>query len=209
MGQDYKGGMWCPRCSKPTLGVKNKHGIRNAGSFLAAPVTMGWSLAATKIEHFVCPDCGGELQQTKGGKRLVSGSSFSPNRTIWNPEMASGCYTSVVEFDFPTDVVFRALTEAVPAIKGFRILDQNTTARPRYLTVATSPQIGQLGERASVSIIDVGPSTSGLSVSASSYTALGRPRTRTSSKNRKDVEVLIRATSDVLKRNGGRSRPDC
>jgi hypothetical protein len=61
MGQKMKGGMWCPQCNKPVMGIKNTHRIRNAFSVLAAPATAGASFAGSKVEGYMCPTCGGSV----------------------------------------------------------------------------------------------------------------------------------------------------
>jgi len=59
MGQEVNGAMWCDSCAKPVMGIRPTHGVRNTLSFLAAPSTLGMSLAGVKSDGFVCPTCGG------------------------------------------------------------------------------------------------------------------------------------------------------
>jgi len=68
MGQKTKGGMWCPSCQRPVMGVKNTHRVRNAGSVAGVMATGGLSLFAMKSERYVCPICGSRvvLRQPRG-----------------------------------------------------------------------------------------------------------------------------------------------
>jgi hypothetical protein len=65
MGQKTKGGMWCPECDRPVMGVKNTHRIRNAAGLLAAPATGALSLNGLKTEGYICPTCGGPVHTRK------------------------------------------------------------------------------------------------------------------------------------------------
>lgn len=65
MGQKTKGGMWCPACDTPVMGVKNMHRVRNTASVGLAPATAGLSLLGSKAEGYVCPTCGGRTRRKK------------------------------------------------------------------------------------------------------------------------------------------------
>ena len=67
MGQKTKGGMFCPTCNKPVMGVKNTHRIRNAVSVGGVIATSGLSLAGSKVEGYICPNCGSKVSPKHGG----------------------------------------------------------------------------------------------------------------------------------------------
>ena len=71
MGQKVKGGMWCPRCG-PVMGVKNTHKARNAGSALGELLLPGSALFSSKVEGYVCPNCGGRVRPEWMGKPKAS-----------------------------------------------------------------------------------------------------------------------------------------
>lgn len=66
MGQQTKGGMWCPACRKPVMGVRNSHRVRKGLGVLLVPVTGGTSAVAAKGEKYVCPNCGGQVKRKRG-----------------------------------------------------------------------------------------------------------------------------------------------
>lgn len=62
MGQKVKG-RYCPRCDASVLGVKNTHRIRNtaAGAMAASGGVVG-PLLVSKVEPYLCPNCGGPTE---------------------------------------------------------------------------------------------------------------------------------------------------
>ena len=68
MAQYTKGGMWCGRCGS-VMGVKNTHKVRNTGSVLGEFLLPGASLLGSKIEGYVCPNCGGRVHRAKPGQQ--------------------------------------------------------------------------------------------------------------------------------------------
>lgn len=61
MGQKVKGGLWCPSCNAPRMGVKNRHRVRNTASGILFPFTGGLSAYGGKRERYVCNVCGTSL----------------------------------------------------------------------------------------------------------------------------------------------------
>lgn len=61
MGQKMKGGLWCPSCQAPRMGVKNRHRVRNTFAAPLAVVSYGAALGAGKREKYVCTTCGTPL----------------------------------------------------------------------------------------------------------------------------------------------------
>lgn len=94
-------------------------------------------------------------------------------------------------------MVFKALTEALSSgLKGFKDPDVNSLAR--HVTVSTSVSAWSWGERVTISVTDAGPGKSAMSISSATKTMVGSATSH--SKNRKNVEALIRATTDALTR---------
>lgn len=106
--------------------------------------------------------------------------------------------TGAVEFDFPAAVVFRAVAEAVPKLKGFKVGDTNPTAR--HLSVATKASMFSWGEKVTVSVSEVAAQRAAMRIASGAKTIMGSATTH--GKNRKNVEQIIRATSDLLDENG-------
>ena len=65
MSQKMKGGMFCPGCNKPVIGIKNTHRLRNTVSVVAVPATVVLTLSGLKREHYVCPTCGTKVMGRK------------------------------------------------------------------------------------------------------------------------------------------------
>jgi uncharacterized Zn finger protein (UPF0148 family) len=65
VGQKIKGGLWCPSCNRPSMGVKNRHRVRNTASAVLFPFTGGLSAFGAKGERYVCSTCGTPLVRRK------------------------------------------------------------------------------------------------------------------------------------------------
>src|ERR1700722_17347803 len=76
--------------------------------------------------------------------------------------------TGGVQFDFPPDVVFRALSEGLQGIKGVKALDSNTTAR--HVSVATAVSAWSWGERVTVSVTEAAPGKSAMNIASATKT---------------------------------------
>jgi DNA-directed RNA polymerase subunit RPC12/RpoP len=79
MGQRVKGSMWCARCG-PVMGVKNTHKVRNSGSVIGELLLPGASLLGSKVEGYVCPNCGGRVHRASGAqKSAAAGPRYNVN----------------------------------------------------------------------------------------------------------------------------------
>jgi hypothetical protein len=112
--------------------------------------------------------------------------------------------TGSVELPFRTDVVFRALEEAVGNLEGMRIADANAIAG--HLFVKTSASAFSWGEKVSISVFEAGPTRSRVQVDSAAKTILGSATTH--GKNRKNIEKIIAAASRILEQHGGDSSLD-
>ena len=106
--------------------------------------------------------------------------------------------TGSVEFPFAPDVVFRALEAAVGGIQGMKIAEANAVAG--HLFVKTSASAFSWGEKVSVSVFEAGPDRSRVQIGSATKTIAGSATAH--GKNRKNVERIISATSQVLEQHG-------
>jgi hypothetical protein len=106
--------------------------------------------------------------------------------------------TGAVEFPFPTVVVFRALETAVPTLKGMKIAESNQIAG--HLFIKTGASAWSWGEKVQLSVLDAGPGRSRLQIASGGKTIMGSATTH--SKNRKNVQNIISATSKELELHG-------
>jgi hypothetical protein len=106
--------------------------------------------------------------------------------------------TGVAEFQFPREVVFKAVEQAVQVVKGMKISDSSSTAG--FLHIKAGVSAMSWGETVKVSVISSGPWLAQVQVASAGKTFVGSLTTH--GKNQKNISALIRATAAVLDRNG-------
>jgi len=106
--------------------------------------------------------------------------------------------TGVAEFPFPKDVVFRALCEAIPLIKGMKIDRKDELGSRADISAAMSAF--SWGEKVSVAVTSAGPGSSTVGVSSGAKTIFGSATVH--GKSRKNVAEIIAETSKILKAKG-------
>lgn len=106
--------------------------------------------------------------------------------------------TGAAEFDFPKEVVFRAIREAVIATKGMKLQEASTAGS--FLTVKTGASAMSWGENIKISVTSPGGWKSQVSVASAGKTLIGSATTH--GKNQKNISTLIHATSEILDRRG-------
>ncbi len=121
-----------------------------------------------------------------------------PSRLKGTASQAVAPVTDTVQFDFPAAVVFQAAAEGIPTLEGFELRGTSPTARPRQLSATTEASWRSLGggEKVAVSVSEVDPWKASMSVESAGKLATA------ATKNRANVEQIIRATSDQLHQNG-------
>lgn len=87
MGLRTKGGMWCPRCQRPVVGVKATHAFRNILSVLLLPLTAALSIFGLRVSPYVCPRCGSRVRRIPLGQPSGAGAPAGPARSTpsWTP----------------------------------------------------------------------------------------------------------------------------
>ena len=139
-----------------------------------------------------------KLRHPSAVKRGEAGAIQSERGSMTTFDATDG--TRAVEFPFPPRVVFRAVAEAISNLPGMTFHEFDRLSGHVYVTTAASAFLG--GERVEVSVLDAGSGrsrvqiTSGGRIAFGSATRLGR--------NRKNVEEIIFATSEVLEAHGER-----
>jgi hypothetical protein len=118
------------------------------------------------------------------------------------PAPAQSPEPDAVEFDFPAEVVFRAAAEGIPTLSGFEVESANPIARPRRLGVATKASLRSWGEKVTVLVTEVTPTSASMSIESAAKTVLGASTRSSATKNSANIKQIIRATSDQLDRNG-------
>ena len=102
------------------------------------------------------------------------------------------------EFPFSRDVVFRAVSEAVGGISGIQVEHSDPLAG--RLSIKTGMSAFSWGERVTVTVAANGGRAAQVQIGSAPKTVFGSATTH--SKNQKNVEQILRATSDVLQRFG-------
>jgi len=111
MGQYTKGDMWCSRCSRNVLGVKNTHRARNTIGVGGALMSGGLSLLVAKREGYHCPACGGPVHSALLRRE---GQSPTPNGGV--PTQTAG----LEQESAPRD---RWLNEVVAAVSSLGLAE--------------------------------------------------------------------------------------
>lgn len=106
--------------------------------------------------------------------------------------------TGVAEFPFAKDVVFRAVCEAIPRIRGMKI-DRKDDLASR-LDISAEMSAFSWGERVSVAVTSAGPNSSTVGIASGAKTILGSATVH--GKSRKNVAQIIAETSEILKEKG-------
>jgi hypothetical protein len=109
--------------------------------------------------------------------------------------------TGSVEFPFPTDIVFRAVETAVGNLPGMEVDEASPLAG--HLSVKTSMSAFSWGEKVAISVLEAGPSRSRVQIGSAAKTIFGSGTTH--GKNRKNVQRIIAATSEVLEQHRNES----
>ena len=108
--------------------------------------------------------------------------------------------TGAVEVNFPAAVVFRAASEAGPRLKASSL---PMSIPPRATSACqTKASAFSWGEKVTVSISELAPRRATLRIASAGKTIMGSATTH--GKNRKNVEQIIRAISDLLDEHGAK-----
>ena len=106
--------------------------------------------------------------------------------------------TGAAEFPFSRDLVYRALSKAIPTISGMTI--EHEDALTCRLSVSAGMSAFSWGEKITVAVIENGSDRALVQIGSGPKTILGSATTH--SKNRKNVDRILRAASDILQQSG-------
>jgi len=158
-------------------------------------------------EMATCSSCYGKYDRAVRQSCPACGSSSVVLKEARVPDEVSADFESLgvlgfsrsgsAEFSYPQEVVFRAVQQAIDFVKGASI--DRVDAEQGVIEVKVGMSAWSWGENVSLSVVSAGPRSAQVQITSSAKAAFN---VSAIGKNEKNFQAIVRATAEVLDRNG-------